>query len=88
MPEYTLEADQNADDLEARANDLFADGEKANTYSDVYTLTTLLFAVTFFFAAIAERFDYVRARIVLLVIGAIGLIGGVVIALGQPITFG
>ena len=88
MPEYTLEADENADDLEARANDLFADGEKANTYSDVYTLTTLLFAVTFFFAAIAERFDYVRARIVLLVIGAIGLIGGVIIALGQPITFG
>jgi len=88
VPEYQLAADQNADELEAHANELFTDGENANTYSDVYTLTTLLFAVTLFFGAIAERFEYVRARIVLLLIAGIGLVAGVAVAFGQPITTG
>lgn len=88
MPEYQLAADQNAEDLEARAHALFEDGEAANTYSDVYTLTTLLFAAALFFAAIAERFDSARARIALLILAGIGLIAGVSVALGQPITGG
>jgi hypothetical protein len=88
MPEYQLAADRTADELEARADDLFAKGESANNFSDVYTLTTLLFAVTLFFGAIAERFDYKRARILLLVIAGLGLIGGITVALGQPITTG
>jgi len=88
MPEYQLTSDQNAEDLEARAHSLFEDGEAANTYSDVYTLTTLLFAAALFFAAIAERFESARARMALLVLAGIGLIAGVSIALGQPITGG
>jgi hypothetical protein len=88
MPEYQLEADRSAEELEARADELFADGENANNFSDVYTLTTLLFAVTLFFGAIAERFDYVRARVLLLAIAGAGLVAGVVVALGQPITGG
>ena len=78
----------NAEDLEARAHALFEDGEAANTYSDVYTLTTLLFAAALFFAAIAERFDSARARIALLILAGTGLIAGVSVALGQPITGG
>jgi hypothetical protein len=88
MPEYQLAADDSADELEARADKLFAEGEAANGFSDVYTLTTLLFAVTLFFGAIAERFDYLRARMILIAIACVGLIGGLVIALGQPITTG
>ena len=88
MPEYRLAADQTARDLEARADALFADGENANDYSDTYTLTTLLFAVVLFFAVIAERFEYVRTRVALLVLAGIGLVSGVAVALGQPITSG
>ena len=88
MPEYQLAADQAAADLEARADALFADGEDANGYSDVYTLTTLLFASVLFFAAISERFEYVRTRIALLVLAGIGLVAGVAVAFGQPITGG
>jgi hypothetical protein len=88
MPEYQLAADQKAAELETRADGFFAAGEAANTYSDVYTLTTLLFAVTLFFGAIAERFDYARARIILIAIAGVGLVGGVAVALGQPITSG
>lgn len=88
MAEYQLAADENADELEAHADALFLAGEEANSYSDVYTLTTLLFAVTLFFGAIAERFEYVRARVVLLAIAGLSLIAGVVVAFGQPITTG
>ena len=88
MPEYELASDQAADMLETRADELFTAGEEANNYSDVFTLTTLLFAVTLFFGAIAERFEYVRARVVLLAIAGAGLVAGVIIAFGQPITTG
>lgn len=88
MPEYQLATDAEADSLQARADELFAAGEDANTISDVYTLTTLLFAAVLFFAAIAERFEYFRAQVILLVLAGIGLVIGIAIAFGQPITSG
>ncbi len=88
MPEYQLSQDAEAERLEARADELFAAGEDANTYSDVYTLTTLLFAAVLFFAAISERFEYFRAQITLLVLAGIGLVAGIAVAAGQPITSG
>lgn len=88
MPEYQLAPDAEADRLEARADELFAAGEDANTVSDVYTLTTLLFAAVLFFAAISERFEYPRAQVILLVLSGIGLVAGLIVAFGQPITSG
>ena len=88
MPEYQLSQEAEGDRLEARADELFAAGENANTISDVYTLTTLLFAAVLFFAAMAERFEYLGAQVSLLVIAGIGLVVGLSIALGQPITSG
>ena len=88
MPEYQLSQEAEGDRLEARADELFAVGENANTISDVYTLTTLLFAAVLFFAAMAERFEYLGAQVSLLVIAGIGLVVGLSIALGQPITSG
>jgi hypothetical protein len=88
MPEYQLAQEAEAERLEARADELFAAGEDANTFSDVYTLTTLLFAAALFFAAISERFEYFRAQIALLILATIGLVAGIVMAAGQPITGG
>lgn len=88
MPEYQLADDAEADQFHAQAEDLFASGEEANSISDIYTLTTLLFAAVLFFAAIAERFEYVRAQVALLILGSIGLIVGLIVALDQPITTG
>jgi hypothetical protein len=88
MPEYQLDAEDQASELEARADRLFAEGEDANTISDIYTLTTLLFAIVLFFAAISERFEYLRVRIGLLTLGGIGFVTGLVIAFSQPITTG
>ena len=88
MPEYQLEADQTAAELEARADTLFEDGEDANNFSDAYTLTTLLFAVVLFLAAVSERFEFLPMRLTLLGLAGIGLVTGVLVALEQPITSG
>jgi hypothetical protein len=88
MPEYQLAADQEADRLEAKADALFQDGETANDISDIYTFTTLLFAAVLFFAAISERFDFHKARLILLALAVLGLVVGLGVALGQPITSG
>jgi hypothetical protein len=88
MPEYQLASDAAANEQAASADRLFQEGEDANTHSDVYTLTTLLFAVVLFFAAISERFSLVPARAALLILAAVGLIGGVIVAFGQPVTTG
>jgi hypothetical protein len=88
MPEYQLAADAEAASLDARADTLFREGEEANTDSDIYTMSTLLFAIVLFFAAISERFAYVRVRVFLLSVAAVGLVAGVAVAFGQPITTG
>ncbi|MGH3922205.1 MAG: hypothetical protein ACRDTT_04930 [Pseudonocardiaceae bacterium] len=88
MPEYRLAQEQKASDLTARAEAKFAEGEDANTYSDIFTASTLFFASALFFAAISERFAYRRARIALLAFACAALIAGVAVALTQPITMG
>jgi hypothetical protein len=88
MPEYRLADDHEADDLNARAEAKFQEGEDANNYSDTYTAATLFFAAALFFAAISERFSYVRARASLLGMAGIGLVGGTVLMVTQPVTTG
>jgi hypothetical protein len=88
MPEYRLADDQEASDLTARAEAKFNEGEDANRDSDTYTASTLFFAAALFFAAISERFTYRRARAALLGLAAVGLIGGTVLMVTQPITTG
>ncbi len=88
MPEYQPPQDQEADELTARAETKFADGEDANDYSDTYTASTLFFASALFFAAISERFEYRRARVSLLAMSGVGLIAGVAVAFTQPVTSG
>ncbi len=88
MPEYRLAPEQEASDLTARAEAKFAEGEDANTYSDIFTASTLFFASALFFAAISERFAYKRARIALLAFACAALIAGIAVALTQPITTG
>jgi hypothetical protein len=88
MPEYRLAQEQEADELTERADALFAQGEDANTTSDAYTASTLLFASALFFTAISERFEYRRARIALLAFASVGVIAGLGFALSQRTTLG
>ena len=88
MPEYQLDIQDEADALAHRATVSFAAGQAANDYSDVFTLATVLFASSLFFAAISERFTITGARWTLLGFGALALVGGVMVAATQPVTFG
>jgi hypothetical protein len=88
MPEYQLADDQEAGELTARAEAKFNEGEDANRYSDTYTATTLFFAAALFFAAISERFAFPRARAALLGMAAVGLVGGTILMVTQPVTTG
>jgi hypothetical protein len=88
MPEYQLSQEQEAGELTDRADALFAEGEDANTISDTYTASTLLFALALFFTAISERFEYLRVRTGLLVMGVVGLVAGLALALSRPTTLG
>lgn len=88
MDEYVLDEEVEFRDLTARAEAEFADGEEANDISDIYTLATLILAAALFFTAISERFSYVPARVALLAMGLLALVGGVVISAGEPVTSG
>jgi hypothetical protein len=88
MPEYQLPQEQEAGELTDRADALFAEGEDANTISDTYTASTLLFASALFFTAISERFEYLRVRTGLLGMGVVGLVAGLALALSRPTTLG
>lgn len=88
MPEYSLALDRAALELSDAATAAFAEGETANGISDVLTLATVLFASALFFAAVSERFEYVPARITLLVLATLGLLAGLAVSLTQPATFG
>jgi hypothetical protein len=88
MPEYRLADDQKAQELTTDAEAKFNEGEDANNNSDTYTAATLFFAAALFFAAISERFSYVRARASLLGMAVLGLIGGTILMLTQPVTTG
>ncbi len=88
MPEYVLPQDAEALRLSEEATAAFAEGERANTYSDTFTLATVLFATALFFAAVSERFEYVPARVTLLVIAGLALAGGLGVTLSQPMSSG
>lgn len=88
LSEYQPAPEQEARELSRRADALFAEGEDANTWSDAYTASTLLFASALFFTAISERFEYVRARVALLAFAVAGVAGGLALAISQPTTLG
>lgn len=88
MPEYQLAVEAESAELTTAAETKFAEGEQANTNSDNFTLSTVMFAAVLFFAAISDRFDHRPSRIVMLTFAGVGLIGGIAVAASQPITFG
>ena len=88
MDEYRLPDDAEAERLNEQADATFESGQEANATSDAYTATTLFFAAALFFAAVSERFEYRKARTFLLALGCVGLVGGLIFLVGQPVTTG
>jgi hypothetical protein len=78
MPEYRLAEVQRASELEAEANQLFLEGQKANETSDSYVLTTVIFATVLFFAGLATKVSGFAARSVTIGLSALMLIIGLI----------
>ena len=89
LPEYVLEAQQEADRLEAEAAAAFDDGGEANQVSDNFVLAAVLLASVLFFSGLAGTFDSLRAQVLLLSLGAVTFIagGGIVLTLPQDVGF-
>ncbi len=71
MPEYELEADEQAKELDAQAELLAARVRRNIQRSTNYVLGVVLFAVSLFFAGISTKLTGRGSRIALLVIGSI-----------------
>jgi hypothetical protein len=88
MPQYTLEAQEEADRLEAAAT---ASAEQARTNiqrADNYVLCVVLFAAALFFAGMSTRLSSRPARLVTLGCGVVLFVGTVVWVATFPVTVG
>ena len=70
LPEYQLEAAQEAEDLDARAETLAAQVRRNIQRSTNYVLGVVLFAVSLFFAGISTKLQGRGVRIALLAVGS------------------
>ena len=86
MPEYRLEATQQADRLEVEAAALFDQGTQANQQGDSYVLNTVFLAAVMFFAAVAQRFDWLGPRLGLLALGFVMLLVGLANIIRYPVA--
>jgi hypothetical protein len=84
MPGYRLATTAKADMLKSQADMTFAEGEKANSNSDIFTRNGVLLTTSLFFAGIVPQFRQSRIRIVLLSIAGMLLTWGITVALTAP----
>lgn len=85
MSEYDPPLLKKAEELEEEASSLFAEGQAANQQSDEYVLTTVILASVLFFASIADRFDWLPIRVVVIVMALMMLTYGLYNLITYPI---
>jgi hypothetical protein len=69
MPDYDLPGAEQAAELDARADELFAEGEEAGFTADDYIANTLYLATVLFLVGISGHFRIRAARIGLVTVG-------------------
>ncbi|MCU0269729.1 MAG: hypothetical protein MUF83_13945 [Acidimicrobiales bacterium] len=84
MPDYQLAAEARAVALTEEARLLDVEARRANERSDNYLLLTIVLAAVLFFAGISSKMDTLRARLLLLGVGATLLVGSAVVVLAFP----
>ncbi len=62
MPQYSLQAQREASELDAQASTEHNQAQKANTNGDSYTLSVLLFTSALFLGGLITGFDDLRTR--------------------------
>jgi hypothetical protein len=84
MEEYVLASDQDELRHEAAAEAATDEARTAGDRSDDYVLMTIMFATVLFFAGISSKMDTLKARVLLLSVGAVILVVSGVIVLSLP----
>jgi hypothetical protein len=85
MPEYSLAASVEAARLNALAEEKGAAARAANQQGDDYTLLTIMFASTLFFAGISTKFQSLRIATFLLILGWLLFLLAILIMLGYGV---
>ena len=85
MPEYVLQLEVRADQLETDAAAKFAEGQQANQISDDYVLNAVLLASVLFLAGVAQRFNVAAIRIVIIGLASIICVVGLYNVFTYPI---
>ena len=85
MPEYRLEQNELAEELEDTADQRADDAGVANQRSDNYVVTAVLFATALFFAALSGKLRRNSYRIASLGLGIVLFLGTLVLVLSMPI---
>jgi hypothetical protein len=78
MPEYVLENNEKATQLEQEASQFFAEGKQAIENSTRYVLNTVFLATVLFFVGISTRFKLNRLRFIILIFALGMLIYGLI----------
>jgi hypothetical protein len=84
LPEYRLQDQVRADQLDASADHQSELARRDNQRGDNYVLTTVLFASVLFFAGISGKLTNTRNRLATVTLGAVVLVAGIGIILTFP----
>ncbi|MGZ4692587.1 MAG: hypothetical protein ACXWCM_11805 [Acidimicrobiales bacterium] len=84
MPEYEQPSQDKAVELDATADELYAEGAKAGTTSDDYVRTTVFLASVLFLVGISGHFRVRAARYGLVAVGTAILVLSVVLLIAAP----
>ncbi len=86
LPEYKLAREEEGKKLRKESEELFAQGQTANDYSDQYVLNTVALAMVMFFAGISQQFLNSYVRIALLGVSLLMLSVGLLHLFSYPIA--
>jgi len=86
MPEYRLQARDDADRLEAEATAASEDAARFNQPSDNCVLAVVLFPTSLFFAGISTRLPTTRSRTAILALGCVVFVATLVWVATFPVT--
>jgi hypothetical protein len=84
MPGYLDRSDPTAKDLNRKADQYFAAGQRANKIGDTYGQAVVIFALALFMGGITQTFDTRKTRIMLLSLSAFCVLLGAVRIVGLP----
>ncbi len=84
MKEYKQPEQEKADELDAKATELYAEGARDGSRADDYVRTTVFLATVLFLVGISGHFKVRVARYGLVAVGAVILVAAVVILAFSP----